>query len=92
MDAILEVLTEDGGQRCNRNWPDAVKARIVAETVRSGATVTAIARRHGVKVNHLSAWRTLVRQGNLVLPASEDELDRGDGGCGPVAGYDARCG
>lgn len=75
MDATLEVLTEDGGCRRNRKWPDAVKARIVAETLRPGATVAAVARRHGVKANHLSAWRTLARQGKLVLPAPEDEVE-----------------
>jgi transposase len=75
MDATLEVLTEDGGRRRNRKWPDAVKARIVAETLRPGATVAAVARRHGVKANHLSGWRTLARQGKLVLPAPEDEVE-----------------
>ncbi len=75
MDATMEVLTEDGGRRRNRKWPDAVKARIVAETLRPGATVAAVARRHGVKANHLSAWRTLARQGKLVLPAPEDEVE-----------------
>lgn len=75
MDATLEVLTEDGGRRRNRKWPDAVKARIVAETLRPGATVSAVAWRHGVKANHLSAWRTLARQGKLVLPAPEDEVE-----------------
>lgn len=75
MDATLEVLTEDGGRRRNRKWPDAVKARIAAETLRPGATVAAVARRHGFKANHLSAWRTLARQGKLVLPAPEDEVE-----------------
>ena len=75
MDATLEVLTEDGGLRRNRKWPDAVKARIVAETLRPGATVASVARAHGVKANHLSAWRTLARQGKLVLPAPEGDVE-----------------
>ncbi len=75
MDATLEVLTEGGGRRLNRKWPDAVKARIVAETLCPGAAVAAVARRHRVKANHLSAWRTLARQGRLVLPAPEDEIE-----------------
>lgn len=56
MDATFEVLTEYGGRRRNRKWPDAVKARIVAETLRPGATVAAVAKRYGVKANHLSGW------------------------------------
>lgn len=73
MDATFEVLTEYGGRRRNRKWPDAVKARIVAETLRPGATVAAVAKRYGVKANHLSGWRTLARQRKLVLPAPEPD-------------------
>ena len=80
MDPTLEVLTEDGGCRRNRKWPYAGNARFVAETLRPGATVAAVARRHGVKANHLSAWRTLTRQGKLVLPAPEHEVERGGSG------------
>ena len=75
MDATLEVLTEDGGRRRNRKWPDAVKARIVAETLRPGMTVAEIAQSHGLKANHLSSWRTMARQGKLVLPPPEDEVE-----------------
>lgn len=40
-----------------RIWPEAVKARIVAETFEEGATVTGVARRHGLSRPQLSDWR-----------------------------------
>lgn len=75
MDATLEVLTTGGGCRRNRKWPDEVKARIVAETLRPGATVAEVARSHGLQANHVSSWRTMARKGKLVLPAPEDEVE-----------------
>jgi len=71
MDAPMELLTYGGRRRRNRQWPDEVKARIVAETLRPGATVGEVAERHGLKANHVSSWRTLARNGKLVLPAPE---------------------
>lgn len=75
MDAPMELLTNGGRRRRNRQWPDEVKARIVAETLRSGATVSEVAERHGLKANHVSSWRTLARNGKLVLPAPEDAVE-----------------
>lgn len=75
MDALMELLTNSAGRRRNRHWPDEVKARIVAETLRPGATVGEVAQRHGLKANHLSSWRTLARNGKLVLPAPEDPVE-----------------
>lgn len=54
---------------------EPLKARIVSESPRPGATVNEVAERHGLKANHQSFWRTLARQGKLVLPAPEDAVE-----------------
>ena len=60
----LEVLAGPTGRR---NWPDDVKARIVAESFQRGARVCDVARRNGVAAQHLSTWRRQARDGKLAL-------------------------
>ncbi|MBB3946978.1 transposase [Rhizobium skierniewicense] len=76
MESTLEFLTtRKSGREQQRHWPDDVKAQIVSESLRPGALVNKVAERHGLKPNHLSTWRTMARQGKLVLPPPEDAME-----------------
>ncbi|TAV41687.1 IS66 family insertion sequence hypothetical protein (plasmid) [Rhizobium leguminosarum] len=76
METTLEFLTtRKPGRELNRHWPDEVKAKIVSESLRPGTTVNEVAQRYGLRANSLSTWRTMARQGKLILPAPEDAVE-----------------
>ena len=68
----IEVLPARGGRH---RWPDELPARIVAETLETGATVRGVARRYGVHEAQLTGWRRLARDGRLVLPATDADVE-----------------
>jgi len=62
----IEVITGAGGRR---RWTLDDKARIVEETLEPGASVSVVARRHGLTPQQLFGWR---REARKRSEASED--------------------
>jgi transposase len=76
METSFEFLTTGkAGRGVQRHWPDEIKAKIVSESLRPGATVNEVAQRYGLRANSLSTWRTMARQGKLILPEPEDTVE-----------------
>lgn len=71
----IEVVRRTRGYR---RWPEALKARIVAESFQAGARVVDVAQRHDLAPHQLSTWRRQARQGHLALPAEAMEGLAGD--------------
>jgi transposase-like protein len=58
----IELITGTGRRR---RWSSEDKARIVAESLASGVSVSEVARRHGLSPQQLFAWR---REARALLP------------------------
>lgn len=63
----LEVIEGPTGRRRRTK---AERARIAAESLLPGASVTDVARRHGTTRWQIYDWRKQIRKGNLVVPES----------------------
>lgn len=61
----IEVRESATGRR---EWPDAVKGRIVRESLEPSASVKDVAHRHGIAPQQLTTWRRAAREGRLALP------------------------
>ena len=65
----FEVFTGAGRRR---TWSDEDKARIVAEIVASGESVSAVARRHGLSPQQLFGWRRGLQASQTALWHTEE--------------------
>jgi transposase len=65
----LEVITGTGRRR---QFPEEAKAKIIEETLASGAVVSEIARRHGLTPQQLFTWRRQARRATATVVDKED--------------------
>lgn len=69
----VEVDTKQRNSTKRRQWPDALKRRIVAETLEPGSSVSIVARRHDVNTNQVFSWRReLLPKKPAIVPAIAD--------------------
>ena len=80
----LELITGTGRRR---QWSDDDKARIVVESLKPGANVSEVARRHGLSPQQLFGWR---RQARELLKEGEREAV-GNAPVGLAAPEPSRC-
>ncbi len=65
----IEIIA---GRERRRRWSWEEKLRMVEETLTSGDSVSAVARRHGVAPNLLYRWRRLMSEGGAVAVQADD--------------------
>ena len=64
----IEVIT---GPARRRYWSAEEKLLIVEETLQPGASVSSVARRHGVAPNLVYRWRRLMQEGGAVAASGK---------------------
>jgi transposase len=68
---VIEVVAdrlEGAPRRVRREWSEAFKTQIVAETLTPGANVSAVARRAGISPSQLFGWRRQAIHNGTVAP------------------------
>ena len=67
----IEVIT---GTARRRYWSAEEKLLIVEETLQPGATVSSVARHHGVAPNLVYRWRRLMQEGGAVAVGTDQAV------------------
>ncbi len=67
----IEVIT---GPARRRRWTTEQKLHIIEESYLPGASVSEVARRHGVAANLLFRWRKLLTDGGTAAVGSDEEV------------------
>jgi transposase-like protein len=65
-------MVQSGRKRQRRSKQE--RRRIVEETLKSGASVSQVARVHDINANQVFAWRKLYREGHLEIPQGSSAL------------------
>jgi len=66
------MTSETTGTR--RRYSATVKAQVIAECNRPGASVAKVAMAHGINANVVHRWRQLAREGQAQAPATTGEF------------------
>ena len=74
IEAVPERM-EGAPRRVRREWSEAFKAQLVAETLAPGANISAIARRAGISPSQLFGWRRLALRNGTVTATPAAALD-----------------
>lgn len=76
---VIEAVAgqlEGAPRRVRREWSEAFKARLVAETLVPGTNVSALARREGISPAQLFGWRRQAMRNGTVTPLDGSEVPR----------------
>ena len=65
MDTNLEAIRTPARRGQYRHHQPEFKRAVVEETLRPGASVALVARKHGINANQVFCWRKLYREGEL---------------------------